>query len=231
MLIGGFGVIAARMDALRSENRFDSLLSRESAFLANNVLFLAAAFTILWGTIYPVIAELVTGVRLSVGPPFFNSVFVPLGLGLILLTGIGPLISWRRMSKGTFARIVRTPLIVGAVTIAGLGVLGVRSTGALLAFGLCSFTAAAIVSEFVRGSGIYRRQGAGWIAALAETLDRNKRRYGGYVIHLGVVLIVIGFAGSAFKTERQAVLEQGSSMDVGAYTLTYTDLKQSSTPE
>lgn len=231
MLIGGVGVIAMRYDSLRSENRFDSLLSRESAFLANNVLFLAAAFTILWGTIYPVIAELVTGVRLSVGPPFFNSVFVPLGLGLILLTGIGPLISWRRMSKGTFARIVKTPLAVGALAIAVLFVLGVRSTGALLAFGLCAFTTAAIVSEFVRGSGIYRRQGAGWIAALAETLDRNKRRYGGYVIHLGVVLIVIGFAGSAFKTERQAVLEQGSSMDVGAYTLTYTDLEQSSTPE
>ena len=231
MLIGGVGVIAMRYDSLRSENRFDSLLSRESAFLANNVLFLAAAFTILWGTIYPVIAELITGVRLSVGPPFFNSVFVPLGLGLILLTGIGPLISWRRMSKGTFARIVKVPLSVGAVAIAALFALGVRSTGALLAFGLCAFTTAAICSEFVRGSGIYRRQGAGWIQALAATLDRNKRRYGGYIIHLGVVLIVIGFAGSAFKTERQAVLEQGASMDVGAYTLTYTDLEQRSTAE
>ena len=231
MLIGGIGVIAMRYDSLRSENRFDSLLSRESAFLANNVLFLAAAFTILWGTIYPVIAELLTGVRLSVGPPFFNSVFVPLGLGLILLTGIGPLISWRRMSKGAFSKIVKVPLVAGAVVILALFLLGVRSTGALVAFGLCAFTTAAIVSEFVRGSGIHRRQGSRWVAALAETLDRNKRRYGGYVIHLGVVLIVIGFAGAAFKTERQAVLEQGSSLNVGAYTLTYIDLEQRSTPE
>ena len=231
MLIGGVAVIAMRYDSLRSENRFDSLLSRESAFLANNVLFLAAAFTILWGTIYPVIAELVTGIRLSVGPPFFNSVFVPLGLGLLLLTGIGPLISWRRMSKGALRRIVKIPLIAGGVVILGLFAGGVRSTGALAAFGLCAFTAVAIASEFVRGSGVYRRQGAGWIAALAATLDRNKRRYGGYVIHLGVVLIVIGFAGSAFKTERQAIVERGGSMEVGAYTLTYEELEQRTTPE
>ena len=231
MLIGGVAVVAMRYDSLRSENRFDSLLSRESAFLANNVLFLAAAFTILWGTIYPVIAELVTGIRLSVGPPFFNSVFVPLGLGLLLLTGIGPLISWRRMSKGAFGRIVKIPLIAGGAVILALFVAGVRSTGALAAFGLCTFTAVAIASEFVRGSGVYRRQGAGLIASLAATLDRNKRRYGGYIIHLGVVLIVIGFSGSAFKTERQAIVERGGSMEVGSYILTYENLVQRSTSE
>ena len=231
MLIGGLGTIAWRYDSLRSENKFDSLMSRESAFLANNVLFLAAAFAVLWGTIYPVIAEVVTGVKLSVGPPFFNSVFVPIGLALILMTGIGPLISWRRMSPGAFKRMVRVPLIVGAGMVALLAALGVRSPGALTAFGLCAFTTAAIASEFVRGSGVYRRRGFGWMRALNETLLRNRRRYGGYVVHLGVVLIVIGFAGSAFKTERQQVLDVGEMLQVAEYELLYTDVQQTSTAE
>jgi cytochrome c-type biogenesis protein CcmF len=114
MLIGGLAVVVTRGDQLRSENRFDSLLSRESAFLLNNVLFLAAAFTVLWGTMYPIVAEAFSGVRLSVGPPFFNSVFLPVGLAIVGLTGIGPLISWRRMSKGALMQIIRIPLLAGA---------------------------------------------------------------------------------------------------------------------
>jgi cytochrome c-type biogenesis protein CcmF len=231
MLIGGIAVIAARYESLRSANRFDSLLSRESAFLANNVLFAAAALTVLWGTIYPVIAEVVTGTRLSVGPPFFNSVFVPIGLALILLTGIGPLLSWRRTSNKAFLRIVRVPLAAGAVTVVVLALTGVRSVGALLAFGLCAFTAVAIISEFVRGSRTYRSRGDNWFAALGQTLTRNRRRYGGYVVHLGVVLIVIGFSGAAFKTERHAVLATGESMDIGSYTLRYDGLSEASTDE
>jgi cytochrome c-type biogenesis protein CcmF len=232
MLIGGLAVIAWRADALRSENRFDSLLSRESAFLLNNVLFVAAAFTILWGTIYPIIAEAITGTRLSVGPPFFDSVFIPIGLAIVLMTGIGPLISWRRMSKGSFTRIVRYPLLAGVATIVLLGIFGVRSLGALLAFSLCAFTATAIVGEFVRGSRIYRnRHGLAWGPALARTLLRNRRRYGGYVVHLGVLLIVIGLAGQAFRTERQAVMQTGDTLKVGNYVLTYEGRTQSETAE
>jgi cytochrome c-type biogenesis protein CcmF len=232
MLLGGLGIVLARLNELRSHNRFDSLMSRESAFLANNVLFLAAAFTVLWGTIYPIVAELTTGVRLSVGPPFFNSVFIPLGLAIIGLTGIGPLISWKRMSKGAFARIVRIPLGLGALTIGGLFALGVRSTGALLAFGLCAFTTSAILGEFVRGGRVYRkRDGVGPLRAVGVTIGRNRRRYGGYIVHLGVVLIVIGLAGAAFRTERHALLDVGDSMAIGDYTLTYSDLEQASTAE
>lgn len=232
MLLGGLGIVLARSKELRSENRFDSLMSRESAFLANNVLFLAAAFTVLWGTIYPIVAELTTGVRLSVGPPFFNSVFIPLGLAIIGLMGIGPLISWKRMSKGAFARIVRVPLLLGASMIVALFVVGVRSVGALLAFGLCAFTTGAIVGEFVRGGRVYRkRYGLGPLRAVTVTIGRNRRRYGGYIVHLGVVLIVIGLAGAAFRTERHALLDVGDSMTVGDYTLTYRDREQSSTPE
>jgi len=232
MLLGGIGIVLARLNELRSVNRFDSLMSRESAFLANNVLFVAAAFTVLWGTVYPIFAEVTTGVRLSVGPPFFNSVFIPLGLAIIGLTGIGPLISWKRMSKGAFGRIVRVPLAIGVVVITTLFALGVRSVGALIAFGLCAFTSAAIVSEFARGSRVHRtRNTVGPVRALTMTISRNRRRYGGYVVHLGVVLIVIGLAGAAFRTERHALLDEGDSMQVGSYTLTYADRTQTTTDE
>ena len=232
MLIGAFTIVALRLNALRSENQLDSLLSRESAFLANNVLFLAAAFTVLWGTIYPIIHEAFTGARLSIGPPFFNRVFIPIALAILFLTGIGPLISWRRMSRGTFLRVVKIPLSVGAVVVLTLGILGVTSIGALLAFGLAAFTAAVTVSEFVRGSRVHRRRdGLPWPSALARTLLRNRRRYGGYVVHLGVVLIVIGFAGAAFSVERSSELPQGGSMAIGDYTLTVEDVDQSETDE
>ncbi|MFN2588523.1 MAG: heme lyase CcmF/NrfE family subunit [Actinomycetota bacterium] len=232
MLIGGLGIVAWRVDALRGENRFDSLLSRESAFLANNVLFLAAAFTVLWGTIYPIVAAILTGDRLAVGPPFFNAVFVPIGLALLLLTGVGPLISWRRMSRGAFARMVRTPLAAGSGTGVVLWIAGVDSTGALLAFSLCAFTTVAIAGEFARGSRVYRaREGLPRHAALARAFLRNRRRYGGYVVHLGVVLIVIGFAGSSGKVERHALLARGESMGVGDYRLVYEDFASSATDE
>jgi cytochrome c-type biogenesis protein CcmF len=232
MLLGGLAVIAARLDSLRAENRLDSLLSRESAFLANNVLFVAAALAVLWGTIYPIVAETFTGVRLSVGPPFFNAVFVPIALALVALTGIGPLVSWRRMSKGAFARIVRTPLAAGAVCVVGLAAGGVRSPGALLAFGLCAFVVASIAGEFARAGRAHRRRTkGGWIEALGHTVLRNRRRYGGYIVHLGIVLLVIGLAGNAFKIERRAELARGESMRVGAYTLTYEALRQDETAE
>jgi cytochrome c-type biogenesis protein CcmF len=231
MLIGGLGIVAMRADRLRSENRFDSLLSRESAFLLNNVLFVAAAFTVLWGTVYPIVAEAATGIRLSVGPPFFNSVFVPVGLAILGLTGLGPLISWRRMSSDALIRVVRTPLVAGALVALVLGVFGVRSPGALLGFALCAFTAIAVGSEFIRGSRPHRRRGNSWPRALWHTLIRNRRRYGGYVVHLGVVLIVLGFAGSAFKTERVRELDVGESMAVGPYTLTYDALDTAETDE
>lgn len=232
MLLGGLAMVAYRLNELRSDNRLDSLLSRESAFVANNLLFVAAAFTVLWGTIYPIVAEVFSGVRLSVGPPFFNSIFIPIGLAIIGLAGIGPLISWRRMSKGSFARIVRGPLMAGAGAALVLGVGGIRSAGTLLAFSLCAFTAAAIIGEFVRGSRVHRRRNnAGWMISLSQTMLRNRRRYGGYVVHLGVLLIVIGFAGNAFKIERQRELEPGQSMRVGSYSLTFEGLRQTTTPE
>ncbi len=231
MLVGGIGVIVWRLERLRSDNRLDALLSRESAFLANNVLFVTAAFTVLWGTIYPIVAELFSGVRLSVGPPFFNSVFVPIALAILALTGLGPLISWRRMSSGSLLRLLRIPLVAGGLVVVTLGITGVTSLGTMLAFSLCAFTAVAVGSEFFRGSKPYRASGARLPIAIVRTIKRNRRRYGGYIVHLGVVLIVIGIAGSAFRTERQAFLEPGSSMELGEYTLTYEEMVTSTTDE
>jgi cytochrome c-type biogenesis protein CcmF len=232
LLVGGLGMVAYRLDALRSENRLDSLISRESAFIANNVLFVAAAFTVLWGTIYPIVAEVSSGIRLSVGPPFFNTIFTPIGLAIIGLTGIGPLISWRRMSKGAFWRMVRVPLAAGGVTVVALGFGGLSSPGALLSFALCVFTATAIVGEFIRGGRVYRRRDSvGPLTALNRTIARNRRRYGGYIVHLGVLLIVIGFAGNAFKVERRADMAPGDTLDVGSYTLMYEGVRTASTSE
>ena len=232
VLIAGIVLIATRLDALSSENSLDSLLSRESAFMANNVLFLAAAFTVLWGTVYPIVNEWLTGLRLSVGPPFFNRAFVPIGLAIIALTGLGPLISWRRMRGAALLRLLRVPLAVAVVVVAGLGGGGVDSFGALLAFGLCAFTATAVGSEFVRGSRVHRRrEGLAWPPALGRTVSRNRRRYGGYVVHLGVVLIVIGFAGGWAKVERSRELDTGESMRIGDYTLSYQGLRSTETPE
>jgi cytochrome c-type biogenesis protein CcmF len=232
MVLGSFGIVAYRYDKLRSKNQLDSLLSRESAFLANNVLFLAATFTVLLGTIWPIVMEAVSGTRLTVLGPYFNIVFIPIALALLALAGIGPLISYRRMRLGALLRLSRIPLAAGAVTVVLLAIVGVRSTGALIAFGLCAFTAVAIGTEFARGSRLYRRGAKmAWPTAIARTLTRNRRRYGGYVIHLGIVLIVIGFAGSAFKVERQNELQQGESMTVGEYTLTYDNLETTETAE
>ncbi len=232
LLIGGLGMVAYRLDALRSESRLDALISRESAFIANNVLFVAAAFTVLWGTIYPIVAEVFSGIRLSVGPPFYNAIFTPIGLAIIGLTGIGPLISWRRMSKGAFWRMVRVPMGAGGATVVVLGLGGLSSPGALLSFALCAFTATAIVGEFGRGSRVYRRRdNVGPLTSLNRTIARNRRRYGGYIVHLGVLLIVIGFAGNAFKVERRADMAPGDTLDIAAYTLTYEGVRTATTPE
>lgn len=232
MLVTGLGLILWRLDSLKSENRFDGLISRETAFLANNVLFVVAAFTVLWGTMYPIVAEALWGTRLSVGPPFFNRVFVPVLLMLVLLAGVGPLLSWRSMGAKALRRVATAPLAVGVAIAGMLRLLGVDSAGALLAFGLCAFTTASILSEFVRGGRIYRkRENVAWLPAITRTLMRNRRRYGGYVVHLGVVLIVLGVAGGTFSTERNAVLSEGQSLQIGDYSLVYEDLERSETDE
>jgi cytochrome c-type biogenesis protein CcmF len=232
VLIGAFGLLGVRADRLRSERHLDSVLSREAMFLFNNLLFTAIAFTVLWGTLYPILVEAVRGVRVSVGPPYFNSVVVPLGLALVALSGIGPLVAWRRASAQSLKRHFAAPLAAGAVAILALAVAGIHSPGALLALGLCVFVTTAIAGEFVRGISAHRSvEKTGWAVALYRLVRRNRRRYGGYVIHLGVVLIVLGLSGTAFKKSWSGTLSVGDAFDIGSYTVRYAEPRAYSTDE
>ncbi|MGH9195998.1 MAG: heme lyase CcmF/NrfE family subunit, partial [Acidimicrobiia bacterium] len=208
LVVGAFGLLGYRSDRLKSRRRLDSVLSREAMFLFNNLLFTAIAFTVLWGTLYPILIEATRGTEISVGAPYFNAVVIPIGLALLALTGIGPLVAWRKASAQNLRRQFTVPALGGGAAILALAASGIRSSAALLAFGLSAFVAVATIGEFVSGASAHRRvEGVGWIRALKRVVGRNRRRYGGYIVHLGVVLIFIGLAGAAFKQTWSGNLE------------------------
>jgi cytochrome c-type biogenesis protein CcmF len=207
-------------DYLRSDNQLDSLVSRESSFLFNNLILLAACFAVLWGTLFPVISEAVQGTKISVGPPFFNKVTLPIGLFLLFLTGVGPLLAWRRTSTASLRRNFGWPLVGGLAAGAVAFPLGFRDFYALVCLVLAVFVTLTIASEFLRGAAVIRaRAGLGWLAAVTQLTMRNTRRYGGYVVHFGMVLIFIGLAGAAFNQDTQIEMAPGSRMELGPYTL------------
>ncbi len=220
-----------RRDYLRSEHRLEAVLSREASFLFNNLVLLAACFAVLWGTLFPVISEAVTGNKVSVGPPFFNRVNIPIFLLLLLLTGMGPLLAWRRTSWESLKRNFTYPTLIGVGTGVLLFVLSVRDLYALMAFGLSAFVTVTIVSEFYRGARVIRSQtGRTWAQALLELVLRNTRRYGGYVVHFGIVVMAIGIAGSAFDKEREMEMRVGSTLELGRYAVTLKDRTRGETP-
>lgn len=226
------GLLLYRIPRLRSENELDSILSREAAFLVNNLVFVAIAFAVFWGTIFPVISEAVRGVKITVGPPFFNRVTTPLGLVLLFLMGVGPLLAWRRASWTSLRRSFQWPAAVGIVAIAVLLLGGVGYGYALLSIGLCAFVTATIVQEFWRGARARQaiRQEA-LLTAVVHLVSRNRRRYGGYIIHLGIVLIFLAITGtSAFREEEQVVLRQGESFRIGEYVLRFDGVRAWQTP-
>jgi cytochrome c-type biogenesis protein CcmF len=230
ILIFSFAMFTYRIDDLKSENHFDSILSRESAFIFNNLLFLAAAFTVFLGTIFPVISELVTRNKILVGPPYFNKVNVPIGLVLILLMGIGPLISWRKASKDNLIRNFTFPVVIGVLTTVILLLFGIRHIYALISFGLCGYVTATVFIEYYRGIKVRVKRGENYLRAFGRLVSKNRRRYGGYIVHLGVVVVVIGVTGSSvFVQQREATLKPGESMSVGEYTLRFGHLKQYTT--
>jgi cytochrome c-type biogenesis protein CcmF len=207
-------------DYLKSENQLDSLVSRESSFLFNNLVLLVACVAVLSGTLFPVFSEWFTGSRISVGAPFFNKVNIPLGLLLMFLTGVGPLLAWRKTSTESMKRNFRGPVTAGLLgSVIGL-FLGVREMFALICFSLCVFVATTIVQEFYRGARVVKaRSGASWIASCVDLTLRNTRRYGGYIVHLGMVMIFIGLAGQAFNKEVEKELPIGSTINIGKYEL------------
>lgn len=230
VLIFSFVIFVQRLGDLKSENQFDSILSRESAFMLNNLLFLGAAFTVFLGTIFPIISELIKGEKILVGPPYFNKVNVPIGLVLIFLMGVGPLISWRKASKENLVKNFSLPIILGVLTVIVLVLLGIKDTIALISFGLCSFVTTTVIFEYYRGIRIRNKRGENLPIALFNLVSRNSRRYGGYIVHLGVVLIVIGItASSVFVKQKEAVLAKGESMSIGNYNIRFDELKQYTT--
>ncbi|HUL16978.1 MAG TPA: heme lyase CcmF/NrfE family subunit [Terriglobales bacterium] len=217
-------------DYLKSENQLDDIVSRESSFLFNNLVLLVACIAVLSGTLFPVFSEWFTGSRISVGTPFFNKVNIPLGMLLLLLTGVGPLLAWRKTSAESLKRNFTWPLILGLVGGAVAFALGYREFYAIVCMTLCSFVASTIVLEFYRGARVVRaRSGASWIASCVDLTMRNTRRYGGYIVHFGMVLIFIGLAGSAFKSEVQKEMPIGSTMKIGPYELLLQSIDQTQT--
>ncbi|HYK81698.1 MAG TPA: heme lyase CcmF/NrfE family subunit [Gemmatimonadales bacterium] len=219
-----FTVYATRLPLLTADAQLESMVSREASFLFNNLVLIVIAFAVLWGTLYPILSEAVQGVKVTMGPPFFNQVNIPLGLALLALTGIGPLIAWRRASLANLRRQFAVPATVGVFTLLVLLVLGMREVAALLAIALGGFVAATIVQEFARGARARHRQyDERYPLALGRLLARNRRRYGGYIVHTGIVMLFVAFTGMAFKTETEATLRPGESASLRSpYGATYT---------
>jgi cytochrome c-type biogenesis protein CcmF len=215
---------------LKSEHHLESLVSRESSFLFNNLVLLTACFVILWGTLFPILSEYVVGNKVTVGAPFYNRVAIPIGLFLLLLTGVGPLLPWRATSFRSIRRNFVLPVIALWATVIvclAVGVWpwknGVFDTGnfyALVAFAISAGVLVAIFSEFVRGAIVIARQtGKNLLVGVWLLTRRNTRRYGGYIVHIGVVIVVVGLAGSAFNTNVEREMALHDKMSIGPYTL------------
>jgi cytochrome c-type biogenesis protein CcmF len=215
-----FAAYFKNRDYLKSENVLDSMISRESSFLFNNLLFLVACIAVLSGTLFPVFSEWFTSNRISVGAPFFNKVMIPIGLAILFLTGVGPLLAWRKTSVDSLKRNFGWPLIVGVLSGLAAFVLGYRDGASVLCLFLCGFVTWTIFMEFYRGSTVISaRTGMSRLLSAHELAMRNTRRYGGYVVHFGMVLIFIGLAGAAFNSDVQKPMNIGDSMKLGPYTL------------
>jgi cytochrome c-type biogenesis protein CcmF len=223
-------------DHLKSENRLESLVSRESSFLFNNLILLAACFTVLWGTLFPVLSEYVQGTKVTMGAPFYNRVNLPIGLFLLFLTGIGPLLAWRSTSLRSIRRNFILPSIAMGVALVVLLAVGVRPWTAgddwqaelfsLVTFTLAAGVITAIGAEFLRGASVVATQtGKNLLASTVLLVRRNTRRYGGYIVHFGIVVMFIGIAGGAFNQSHEQEMGSGDALTLGAYRLvceTYT---------
>jgi cytochrome c-type biogenesis protein CcmF len=224
-LVVSLALLIFRLPHLKSKNQLDSLLSRESSFLINNLLFVGIAFTVLWGTLFPIISEAVRGIKLTVGPPFYNGVITPIGLALLLLTGLCPIIAWRKTTLNKFVGKLILPLIISGFVAAGLYLYGIRSLYALVTFIFCFFVATNLFMEFFTGTRTRRAVfGENYPKAFWKLVTKNKRRYGGHLVHFGVVLIFMACAGSVFNVEKQVSVKTGESFKIKNYTLRFDAL-------
>jgi len=214
-------LILDRLDYLKSEAQLESVVSRESSFLFNNLVLLASCFAVLWGTLFPIISEAVSGEKISLDKGWFNQLMIPIGLFLLILTGVGPLFAWRRTSTESLRRNFAWPGIASLVLVGTLIAAGMRDFYALISFGFCLFVAVTIIIEFFKGARqIAAKNQFNFAHAVVELTHRNTRRYGGYVVHMGIVLMFVGFTGAAFNQNRIDEMKPGDSVRLGQYQLT-----------
>jgi cytochrome c-type biogenesis protein CcmF len=227
-----FTLLYTRWPMLAAEVQLESLLSRESAFLFNNLALVGIAFAVLWGTLFPILSEALRGTKITVGPPFFNRVNVPLGLFLLLLTGIGPLIAWRKASAANLQRQFIVPVTSGVVTGLVLFVAGLHAFYPLVSLTLAGFVLGTVGQEFWRGIRARRTlHNEGLLLAVANLVGRNRRRYGGYIVHVGIVIYFVAFTGLAFQVKKEVDLEPGASATIRSpfgdvYTLKHMGVSQ-----
>jgi cytochrome c-type biogenesis protein CcmF len=225
VLVGSTALIVSRLDDLRSEKRIDSLVSRESVFLVNNLLLVGMTAVIFWGTFFPLISELFTGEKASLAAPWFDEYTTPLAILIVLFTGIGPLLAWRRVSWASAKRVFRVPLAVAAVVTLGLIVFtdAADHLWALALFSFAAFALTGLAQEFWSGASARRQlTGEPGPQALLGLVGRNRRRYGGYIVHVGIIVLLIGIAASSsFQTNRDVELRPGESTVVDGRTITY----------
>jgi cytochrome c-type biogenesis protein CcmF len=226
-------------DHLKSENRFESVVSREASFLFNNMILLVACLTVLVGTLFPILSEYVQGTKTTMGAPYYNRVNIPIGLFLLFLMGVGPLLAWRSTSLRTIRRNFILPGVAFVLALLGLMAGGIRpwtdqdawlsTTFSLLAYSLAAFVVTAISNEFLRGANVVREQtGQNLVSSMATLMHRNTRRYGGYLIHFGIVVIFVGIAGGAFNQSHEQEMGFGDSTTIGPYKLVCQSYTQDS---
>jgi len=224
-----FGFVIYRLPLLRSRHTLDSWMSREAAFLANNWILLFSAFFVLFATMFPTLSEALRGRRLTVGPPFFNKWMLPIGLILLLLTGVGPLLAWRKSTLKNVVEQFLWPSVAALVTGVALYAVGVRVWTSGLCFALCAFVVTTIVQELVRGAQVRKgATGTDIITAMIGLVARSRRRYGGYIVHVGITLMFLGFAGQGFHREEQVPLKVGQQTTVGPFTIRHDALRVTS---
>jgi cytochrome c-type biogenesis protein CcmF len=228
VVLVGLGLIAWRWDSLGAQGELDSVVSRESAFLLNNVLLVAATFTVFFGTVFPLLSEAVRDVKVSVGAPFFNQVNVPLFLSLIFLMGVGPLIAWRRASLENLKRNFLWPVVIGVVAAAVIRLVGVRSLLAVVSLALTVFVASTIGLDLVRATRARRAMGERALPALGGLVRRHNRRYGGFVVHLAILVVAVGVTGSqAWSVHTETTLKPGEQTELGGYRIRFDGLRES----
>ena len=230
ILVVSFGLMSQRMQLLRSKKRIESFSSRESGFLFNNVVFIVMCFSVLWGTLFPVISEAVRGTKITVGAPFFNQINIPIGLVLLCLTGIGPLLVWRKTSKQSFVRNFTTPVIAGLVMALVLYIINIRGY-VLISFSLSVFVLTTISLEFARGIRsritVHKENP---LTAFWRLLRKNRSRYGGYIVHVGIVFMFIGFTGHAFDSEKEFGLKKDETNHLSGYTFVLQNIREEERP-